>query len=97
MTRLKRMNQKDDDDNGKSFNKGNLRYRKIRWFSINGFWKNIGCLVSYPTFGIGGSRLWENEEEIKLIGKKRKRCSIRIRVYLYDVCLFYYLLSSVLF
>ena len=29
-------------------------------FSSNEFWKNIGCLISAPTFGIGGLRLWEN-------------------------------------
>ena len=46
--------------------KGNVRYRKFRPFSSCEFWKNIGCLVLAPTFGIGGSRLWEKEEEQKL-------------------------------
>ena len=58
---LKRMNQKVDEDNGKALGKGNVRYRKVRRFSRNEFWKNIGCLVSAPTFGLGGSRLWEKE------------------------------------
>ena len=52
-TRLKRMDQKVDEDNGKALGKGNVRYRKVRRFSGNEFWKNTGCLVSAPTFGIG--------------------------------------------
>ena len=55
------------------------------------FWKNIGCLVSAPTFGLGGSRLWEKEEELKLSGNKRKRRSIRAKVDLYEVCFIFYL------
>ena len=73
---LKRMSQKLDYDNGKAFNKGNVRYRKVCWFSSNEFWKNIGCLVSAPNFGLGGSRLWNKEEEINLSGNKSKRRSI---------------------
>ena len=57
-TQLKRVNQKVDEDNGKALVKGNGWYRKVCRFSSNKFWKNIGCLVSDPTFGIGGSRLW---------------------------------------
>ena len=53
-TQLKRMNQKVDEDNGKSLNKDNVRYRKVCQISGNEFWKNIGCLVSAPTFGIRG-------------------------------------------
>ena len=71
---LKRMNQKADEDNGKASGKINLRYRKVCRFSSNEFWKNIGCLVSAPTFSLGRSRLWEKEEDIKLSGKKKKRC-----------------------
>ena len=52
--RLKRMNQKVDEDNGKSLGKDNVWYRKVRRFSSNEFWKNIGCLVSDTTFGLGG-------------------------------------------
>ena len=59
MTQLKRMIQKVDEDNGKALNKGNVRYRKVFRFSSNEFWKNIGCLVSAHTFGLGRSRLWE--------------------------------------
>ena len=54
MTQLKSMNHKVDEDNGKALNKGNVRYQKVRRFSSNGFWKNIGCLISAPTFGLGG-------------------------------------------
>ena len=57
-SQLNRINRKVDEDNGKALNKCNVRYRKVRHFSSNEFWKNIGCLVSAPTFGIGGSRLW---------------------------------------
>ena len=56
-TQLKRMTLKADDDNGKSMGIGNGRYRKVCRFSSNEFCKNIGCLVSAPTFGIGGPRL----------------------------------------
>ena len=55
---LKSMDQKVDEENGISLNKVNVRYRKVRQFSINGFWKNIGCLVSASTFGIGELSLW---------------------------------------
>ena len=68
---------------------GNGRHRKSRWFSINEFWDNIGCLFSDPTFGIGVSSLWEKEEGINISGKKRKRCSIWIKVDLYEFCLSY--------
>ena len=57
-TQLKIMNQKVDEKNGIALGKGNVRYHKVRRFSRNAFWKNIGCLVSTPIFGIGGSRLW---------------------------------------
>ena len=56
-TQLKRINQKVDEGNRKALGKSNVRYRKVRRFSSNEFWKNIGCLVSAPTFGLGGSRL----------------------------------------
>ena len=45
------------------------------------------CIVSAPTFGLGGLRPWEKEEDIKIGGKKRNICSIRIKVDLYEVCL----------
>ena len=57
-SQLKRMNQKVDEENGKVLNKGNVRYRKVCRFSSNEFWKNIGCLDSAPTFGLGGSMIW---------------------------------------
>ena len=75
---LKRMNRKVEEENGKALNKGNVRYRKVCRFSSNEFWKNIGCLVSATTFGLGVLRLWEKEADRKLSGKKRKRRSIRI-------------------
>ena len=73
--------------NGKALGKGNVRYRKVRRFSSNEFWKNIGCLVSAPTFDLWGSRLWEKEGDIKLSVKKRKRSSIGIKFDLYEVFL----------
>ena len=54
ITRLNRINQKVDEENGKVLNKGNVRYRKVCQFPSNDYWKNIGCLVSAPTFGLGG-------------------------------------------
>ena len=89
VTQLKRTNHKVDEENMKSLNKDNVRYQFFCPFSRNEFWKDIGCLVSAPTFGLGGSRLWEKEEEIKLSGKKRRRISIQIKVYLYEVFLSY--------
>ena len=83
---LKIMKQK-VHDNGKASGKGNVRYRKIRRFFSNEFWKNVGCLVSDPTFGLGGSRMWDKEEDTKISGKKRKIRSIRIKVDLYEVCI----------
>ena len=49
-----RMNIMVDEDNGKAVGMVNGRYRKVRRFSRNEFWENIGCLVSAPTFGLGG-------------------------------------------
>ena len=54
ISQLKSTNHKVDEENGKALNKGNVRYQKVRRFSSNGFWKNIGCIVSAPTFGLGG-------------------------------------------
>ena len=48
---LKRMNPKVNEENGKQLVKGNVWYRKVLRFSSCEFWKNIGCLVSAPTFG----------------------------------------------
>ena len=42
-------------------------------FSSNAFWKSIGCLVSDPTFGIGGSSLCDKGESIKISENKRKK------------------------
>ena len=66
--------------NGKAAGMANEWYQKVWMFSINEFWKNIGCLVSAPTFGIGGSRLLEKEEDTNLSGKNRKRLSIWIKI-----------------
>ena len=77
---------KGGEENGKQRVKDNVRYRKVRRLSRCEFWKNIGCLVSSHTFGLGGSRLWEKEEEQKLSEKKRKRRSIWAKVDLYEVC-----------
>ena len=52
--------------------------------SRNELCKNIGCLLSAPNFGLGGSRLWEKYPKIS--GKKRKRSYIRPKVDLYEVC-----------
>ena len=53
MTRLKSMNAELYEYNGKSLNKGSVRYQNFCWFSSKEFWKNIGCLVSAPTFVLG--------------------------------------------
>ena len=56
--KLNRTDQKVDEDNGKSLGMGNGRYRKFCRFSRNEFGKNIGFI---PTFGLGGSRVWDME------------------------------------
>ena len=66
---LERMNMNVDEDYGKYVGMVNGRAWKVQWFSINEFWKNIGCLVSAPTFGLGGYRLYNNEEEQKILEK----------------------------
>ena len=81
---LDRMNKKVDEDNGRGGNQHNWQFWKPRRFSRNEFWKNIGCLLSAPTFGLGGSILWEKDPKIS--GKKRKRSLILSKVYLYEVC-----------
>ena len=43
-----------DEDNGKASGMVNGRYQTFRRFSGNEFWKNIGCIVPAPTFGLGG-------------------------------------------
>ena len=54
----KMMNMKMDEENGKAAGMANGWYQKIHRFSRNEFWNNIGCLVSYTTFGIWGSSMW---------------------------------------
>ena len=46
-----------DEENGKYVVMVDEGSRKFWRFSSNEFWKNLGCLVSAPTFGIGGSGL----------------------------------------
>ena len=48
------MNIKVDEDNGKYVGMENGQARKFWQFSGKGFWKNISCLVSAYTFGLGG-------------------------------------------
>ena len=84
---LKRMHMKVNEDNGKATGTVNRRYQKVWRFSSNGFLMDIGFLVSAPNFGIGGSRLWDKEENIETSGNKKKRRSIQIKIDLYEVCL----------
>ena len=71
---LYQMNKKVDEDNRRGGTQQNGPFWKLRQFSRNKLWKNVGCLLSAPTFDIGGSRLWKKDPEI--IRKKRKRSSI---------------------
>ena len=54
---LERIRINMNEENGKSVGIVNEWARKVWRFPINEFLKNIGCLVSAFTFGIGGSRL----------------------------------------
>ena len=47
-----------DEDNGKDVVMMFGQAQKVQRFPSNEFWKNLGCLVSSPTFGLGGLRLW---------------------------------------
>ena len=78
-----------DKDGGKAVGMVKRQAQKVWYFLINGFWKNIGCIVSDPKFCLGRSRLWEEEEAHKISGNKRKRCSTRVKVNFYEVCLSY--------
>ena len=80
-----------DEENGKVVGMLKGKDRKVWRFSSNGFWKNIGRLVLYPTFGIGGSMLWEKEEAQKISRKKIKTPSIRLKFDLYEVCISYFI------
>ena len=68
------MNKRVDKENEIGVTQENGQFWKLQRFSRNKFWKNIECLLSAPTFGIGGSRLWEKYPRIS--GEKRKRSSI---------------------
>ena len=91
---LKMMNLRVDEYNGRTVGMVNGQYRNVCQFSRNGIWKNIGCLVSDPTFGIGGLMLWEKEEAQEIRVNKRKNHSIRMNIDLHDIFyrVFYYLL-----
>ena len=86
---LKRTNHTVDDENGKAMGIWNGPYRKVCQFSSNGFQKNIGCILSAPTFGLGGTRLWEKEDDTKISGNKSKRRSIYVNIGLYEVFISY--------
>ena len=55
---LDHMNKISDENNERGGTQKNGQFRKLRWFSRKNVWKNIGCFLSAPTFGLGGSRLW---------------------------------------
>ena len=71
---IEQMNKKVDEENGRGGAQYNGQFLKLRRFSRNKLWKNIGCLLSAPTVGLMGSRLWGKDK--KLSGKERKRSSI---------------------
>ena len=47
-----------DEEDGKFVGMVNGRASTFLWFPCNEFWENVGCLVSYPTFVLGGTSLW---------------------------------------
>ena len=73
--KLKQTNNNVDEDNGRGGTQENRKLRKLQQFSREKFWKNIGCLLSAPNFGLGGSILWEYYTKIS--GKRRKMCLIQ--------------------
>ena len=75
-----------DEETGRAMGMGKLRIIKVWRFSSNELWKNIVCLIFAPIFDLGGSRLWDKEEQQKKIVNKSKRRSIRAKVDFYGVC-----------
>ena len=67
---LHQMNKKVDEENGRGGTQENGQFWKLRRFSRNELWKNIGCLLSAPTFSLWGSILWEKDPKIS--GKNRR-------------------------
>ena len=61
---LDQMDNKVDEENGREGTQENGRFRKLWRFSRNKLWKNIGCLISALTFGLGGSRMWDKDQHI---------------------------------
>ena len=57
-----------DPDN--DFFSRKISIRKVCIFSSNYFCKNIGCIISVPTFVVGGDRSREEEADAKIIGRK---------------------------
>ena len=82
-----------DEDNGRYLGIEKERDRNIWQFSSNEFWKYIGSLVFSPTFYLGGSILWENQEAQKMSGNKIKRNSIMVKVSLYEFCVYPFLFN----
>ena len=78
------MNKNLDEYNGRGGNQENGLFRKLQRLSRKTFWKNIGYLLSAPTFGLGVLRLWDKYPKINC--KKTKRSSIISKVGLYEVC-----------
>ena len=84
--KIHQMKNKVDEDNGRGGTQENGIFWKLRRFSRNEFCKNIECLLSAHTFGLGGLILWEKYPKIS--GKKRKMSLIKLKVDLYEVCEF---------
>ena len=84
---LESMNITVDEENGKYVVMVKVQSQEVWRFLRYESWKNIGYHVSVPAFGLGGLRLWEEEEAKKMSVKKGKRCSIRVKVDLYEFCL----------
>ena len=77
-----------DGNNGRSMGIGKGRIRKLWWFSSNEYWNNVGYLILARTFGLGGSRLREKEEQQNISENKSKSRSIWLKVYLYGFCVY---------
>ena len=67
---LERINMRLHEENGRAVEMVKGRDQKVWKCSGNKFWKNICCIISYPTFGLGGSRLWEKCEAQKISTNK---------------------------
>ena len=64
---------------------------KFVGFPAMNFGRTLVVSFQLLSLVLGGSRLWEKQEGLKLIGRKRNRHSIRVKIDFYEVCISYFI------